>query len=85
VKGPESIADHMYRMGLMSLISGAEGVNTDRQDILSLLFGGMHCTVAWHAKHQGSPFHVSCRCIQLSIVHDVAEGEPLHCPVVLDS
>ena len=34
VKGPESIADHMYRMGLMSLISGAEGVSSDRQEVL---------------------------------------------------
>ncbi len=30
VKGPESIADHMYRMGMMSLIAGDVGVNTDR-------------------------------------------------------
>ncbi|CAL5225261.1 g8054 [Coccomyxa viridis] len=29
VKGPESIADHMYRMGLMSLISGAEAIVGD--------------------------------------------------------
>uniref|UniRef100_A0A7N0T5W7 5'-deoxynucleotidase n=1 Tax=Kalanchoe fedtschenkoi TaxID=63787 RepID=A0A7N0T5W7_KALFE len=31
IKGPESIADHMYRMGLMSLIVGdVPGVNRDR-------------------------------------------------------
>lgn len=33
VKGPESIADHMYRMGMMSLIAGDAGVNTDRSDL----------------------------------------------------
>ena len=30
VKGPESIADHMYRMGMMSLIAGNAGVSMDR-------------------------------------------------------
>ena len=30
VKGPESIADHMYRMGMMSLIAGSAGVSMDR-------------------------------------------------------
>ncbi|KAK9810309.1 hypothetical protein WJX72_008370 [[Myrmecia] bisecta] len=30
VTGPESIADHMYRMGLMALISSPPGVDRDR-------------------------------------------------------
>ncbi|CAK0735499.1 hypothetical protein CVIRNUC_000591 [Coccomyxa viridis] len=37
VKGSESIADHMYRMSLMSLICGAEGVSTDRCIKLSIV------------------------------------------------
>ncbi|KAK9916460.1 hypothetical protein WJX75_002849 [Coccomyxa subellipsoidea] len=37
VKGPESIADHMYRMGMMSLIAGDAGVNTDRCIRLSIV------------------------------------------------
>ncbi|BDA40619.1 HD domain-containing protein 2 [Coccomyxa sp. Obi] len=37
VKGPESIADHMYRMGMMSLIAGDLGVNTDRCIRLSIV------------------------------------------------
>lgn len=30
VQGPESIADHMYRMGIMSLIAGHSGVDVNR-------------------------------------------------------
>lgn len=30
VSGPESIADHMYRMGMMALICGDAGVDTGR-------------------------------------------------------
>lgn len=30
VAQPESIADHMYRMGMMALISGDAGVDTNR-------------------------------------------------------
>lgn len=31
IKGPESIADHMYRMALMALIAGdLQGVNRER-------------------------------------------------------
>ena len=30
VAGPESIADHMYRMGMMALLAGNAGVDTNR-------------------------------------------------------
>jgi putative hydrolase of HD superfamily len=30
VAGPESIADHMYRMAMMSLIAGDAAVDTNR-------------------------------------------------------
>ena len=30
VAGPESIADHMYRMGMMALVAGDASVDTNR-------------------------------------------------------
>ena len=30
VNGPESVADHMYRMGMMAFISSSNGVDSNR-------------------------------------------------------
>lgn len=39
INGSESIADHMYRMALMSLIVGdLPGINRERFDLLSFCF-----------------------------------------------
>ena len=59
----------------MSLISGAEGVSTDRQD--SLLCPNLRQVSTETASSELS-YPCPCRCIKLSIVHDVAEGEPSH-------
>lgn len=38
IKGPESIADHMYRMALMALIAGdSSGVNRERSNACTLV------------------------------------------------
>lgn len=38
IKGPESIADHMYRMALMALIAGDNsGVNRERSNACTLV------------------------------------------------
>lgn len=68
VKGPESIADHMYRMGMMSLIAGNAGVNMDRYSSLS----PCHAVAC---QGYGADVRRMRRCIRLSIVHDVAEGQ----------
>ena len=67
VLGPESIADHMYRMGLMALICNDSTIDSNR------------CTIATASRPQSEAAHkhvwLHCRCIKLAIVHDVAEGE----------
>ncbi|KAG5532588.1 hypothetical protein RHGRI_027026 [Rhododendron griersonianum] len=61
IKGPESIADHMYRMSLMALIVGdLPGVNRERLATVKLM-------------KTYSPFSLGL-CIKMAIVHDIAEA-----------
>lgn len=46
IDGPESIADHMYRMGMMALIAGDAGVDGTRYSFQDQHFTGvMH--ICW--------------------------------------
>lgn len=71
VKDPESVADHMYRMGLMALIaSDIPGVDRDRLGFFftfSCLFSSHFFLLFFEI--------FFFRCIKMAIVHDIAEGE----------
>ena len=86
MKDPESIADHMYRMGLMALIaSDIPGLDRDKFGFfLSFFFQLLTYTSLFLFQ---SLFVEMCvlfvlifRCIKMAIVHDIAEGElfPFH-------
>lgn len=66
----------------MSLISGAEGVSTDRQ--VTLLGLDLHEDNTDAAPIALTSLH-PCRCIKLSIVHDVAEGKPSYTVTDMDA
>ena len=44
---PESIADHMYRMGMMALIGGSSGIDTNRQVGRSVQFSPENRLAPW--------------------------------------
>ncbi|KAI3701033.1 hypothetical protein L2E82_45676 [Cichorium intybus] len=60
--GPESIADHMYRMGLMALIASDTPVSKQQRLLWLNLIS----------------FPSSSRCIKMAIVHDIAEAEEIY-------
>ncbi|DBB03901.1 TPA: hypothetical protein ACH3X1_012987 [Trebouxia sp. C0004] len=70
VTGPESIADHMYRMGMMAFISSSSSVDSNRLGAASC------CEVLAYTWRRFKPRTTlsACRCIKLAIVHDVAEA-----------
>lgn len=82
IKG-ESIADHMYRMALMSLIAGdIPGLNRERFDLLWCLVLFVIFLITVIASFRPYSFFLSShlnRCIKIAIVHDIAEGTLSHC------
>ncbi|RVW65144.1 HD domain-containing protein 2 [Vitis vinifera] len=88
IKGPESIADHMYRMALMALIAGdLHGVNRERLDLFEQFYtvDDIHeseiGTEIYHKEMhshlislQSTPLPNMKRCIKIAIVHDIAEA-----------
>ncbi|CAD6237741.1 unnamed protein product [Miscanthus lutarioriparius] len=65
VKGPESIADHMYRMALMALIAGdLTAVESRKVHIFKLLLS-FSVSLCFGRCHM---------CIKIAIVHDIAEA-----------
>lgn len=77
IKDPESIADHMYRMGLMALIaSDIPGVDRDK---LGFRYFNLSChwdtmTAFCFYFFPDSASNLISRCIKMAIVHDIAEG-----------
>ena len=82
VKDPESVADHMYRMGLMALIaSDIPGLDRDKFGFfLSFFFQLLTYTSLFLFQSLFVEMCVLFRCIKMAIVHDIAEGElfPFH-------
>lgn len=81
IAGPESIADHMYRMGLMALISSdTPGVNRDKLAFFLLnIYSSCVMKALKYANKRIlllilSLLLSSYRCIKMAIVHDIAEG-----------
>ncbi|KAJ0037324.1 hypothetical protein Pint_23381 [Pistacia integerrima] len=78
IKGPESIADHMYRMALMALIAG-DIPGVDRERILlwyslsnitrPVQLLGFNIPIKWQFL-----YYFCCWCIKIAIVHDIAEA-----------
>ncbi|KAB1204792.1 HD domain-containing protein 2 [Morella rubra] len=77
IKDPESIADHMYRMGLMALIaSDIPGVDRDK---LGFRYFNLSChwdtmTAFCFYFFPDSASNLISRCIKMAIVHDIAEA-----------
>ncbi|XP_051144511.1 uncharacterized protein LOC127260690 isoform X1 [Andrographis paniculata] len=69
IKGPESIADHMYRMALMALIfDDIPGVNRDRLNLNNTV-----ALVGCGFSQLSNEYFISL-CIKIAIVHDIAEA-----------
>jgi HD domain len=67
VQGPESIADHMYRMGIMAMIAG-------QPDVDSIKCAPYEPWRESPAQAYLKSFCLVRRCLKLALVHDLAEG-----------
>ena len=76
VQDPESIADHMYRMGIMALIaSDIPGIDRDKLVLFfSLVFGEQIQLLHWLRCFSFFVLIFVFRCVKMAIVHDIAEG-----------